>query len=143
MRIVRAIAFLLCSLPAHARSDIFVIVNPANSTATMTQKQVLDIYMGRRRAFPAGGYVLPFDHARDGAARQQFYRALTGMSLSQVNGYWSRLMFTGQMMPPQPLADDNAVLEIVRRNPSAIGYVETPPKDKSVTVILVLKQEAS
>jgi len=140
LRNLRVLALLLSALPAWARGDIFVIVNPANPVNALTQKEVLDIYMGRKRAFPSGEYVLSFDQARDGVVREQFYRMLTGMSLSQVNGYWSRLMFTGQLLPPQPLPDDSAVLDVVRRNPGAIGYVETPPEDSSVTVILVLKQ---
>lgn len=140
MRYLRAAAFLLCSLPAFARSDIFVVVNAANPVTALTQKQVLDIYMGRRRAFPGGEYVLPFDQSRNGAAREEFYQLLTGMSLSQVNGYWSRLIFTGQMLPPEPLPDDTAVLDVVSRNRDAIGYVGRPPRDASVNVILVLKR---
>jgi hypothetical protein len=139
VRLLRAAAVLLCWLPAFARGDIFVIVNAANPVTALTQKEVLDIYMGRRRAFPSGEYVLPFDQSRNGAARERFYQMLTGMSLSQVNGYWSRLIFTGQMLPPQPLADDATVLDVVRRNPDAIGYVERPPRDAAVTIILVLK----
>lgn len=140
MRTLRILVLILGSLPACARSDIFVIVNAANPVGALTQKEVLDIYMGRKRAFPSGEYVLSFDQARDGPVREQFYKALTGMSLSQVNGYWSRLMFTGQLLPPQPLPDDSAVLDVVRRNPGAIGYVEAPPDDEAVNVILVLKQ---
>jgi len=140
MRSLCVLALILTAMPVCARGDIFVIVNAANPVAALSQKEVLDIYMGRKRAFPSGEYVLSFDQARDGVVREQFYRMLTGMSLSQVNGYWSRLMFTGQLLPPQPLPDDSAVLDVVRRNTGAIGYVETPPSDNSVTVILVLKQ---
>jgi len=141
MRALRILALILSTLPLYARSDIFVIVNAANPVGPLSQKEVLDIYMGRKRVFPTGEYVLSFDQARDGAVREQFYKMLTGMSLSQVNGYWSRLMFTGQLLPPQTLPDDKTVLEVVRRNSGAIGYVEAPPTDDpSVMVILVLKK---
>lgn len=139
MRILCAVVLYLAALPAVAASDIFVIVNAANPVGALNRKEVLDIYMGRRRAFPSGEYALSFDQARDGPVRLRFYRMLTGMSLSQVNGYWSRLMFSGQVLPPQPLPDDGAVLEAVRRHPGAIGYVESAPADPAVTVILVLK----
>src|SRR5579872_2448256 len=93
-------------LVSVASGDIFVITNNANPLHGATNKEVVDIYMGRKRAFADGSAVLPLDQARGGAVRQQFYFSLTGMTLSQINGYWSRLIFTGQMLPPQELPDD-------------------------------------
>lgn len=141
MTSMRILALLVSAmLPALARADLYVIVNANNPVTTMTKSAVVDIYMGRKRAFSGSDYALPFDQSRDGPVRERFYALLTGMSLSQVNGYWARLMFTGQVLPPESLQNDSAVLEIVRRNTGAVGYVESEPNVPGVKVVLRLKE---
>ena len=123
-----------------AVADIVVIANSANPAKSMTREQVADLYLGRARTFASGEYALVFDQARGAGLRDRYFKALTGMSPTQVNAYWSRLMFTGQVLPPQPLPDDKAVIEIVRRNPGAIGYIESTSLDGSVRAVLTLKE---
>ncbi len=126
------------ALPAWA--DVFVIVPTSSTVKTMSQKELVDLYMGRTRAFPDGTFALPFDLPRDHPGRAAFYQALTGMDLARINSYWSRLMFSGQTLPPQPLPGEAAMADLVRRNPSAVGYVlQEPAADKGLRVVLVLK----
>ena len=133
-------ALWLSAIALPARADVFVVVPTASSVKSMTQKELVDLYMGRSRAFPDGTFALPFDLPRDDPGRAAFYRALTGMDLAQINSYWSRLMFSGQTLPPQPLPGEAAMADLVRRNPSAVGYVlQEPAADKGLRVVLVLK----
>ena len=134
-----AVLLLLAVGAASAEADVYVVVNAANPARTMTQKEVLDLYMGRSRTFANNDFALPFDLPRDHPARAGFYLALTGQTLAQINSYWSRLMFSGQTMPPQPLPGEAAMLDVVRRNPGAIGYLTQEPGDKGVHTVLVLK----
>lgn len=143
MRSFGTVAFCMSLLPSLAWGDIFVIVSASNPIPAMSQKDVVDIYMGRKRTFPTGEYAFPLDMPRDGPLRQRFYAAMTGMSLSQVNGYWSRLVFTGQVLPPQPLPDTNTMLEVVRRNPGAIGYVDVKPHDPGIKVVFEWQEPAN
>jgi ABC-type phosphate transport system substrate-binding protein len=124
---------------AVARADIYVIVNANNAMRPLTNKEAIDLFMGRTRTFPNGDYVLACDLQRDHASRVRFYQSLTGMTQAQLNSYWSRLMFTGQVMPPQTIGSEAAMLEMVRRNPGAIGYVGQEPQDKGVRVVLTIK----
>lgn len=135
---------LACVLSAAAaapvQADLYVVVHADNPSRSMTQKEVLDLYMGRTRVFAHGDVALPFDLPRDSAGRERFYQALAGMGLSQVNSYWSRLMFTGQSMPPLPLPGEAEMLAIVRRNPNAVGYLASEPNDRGVRTVLVLRE---
>jgi hypothetical protein len=134
------LALCLSAAALPARADVFVIVPTASSVKAMSQKELVDLYMGRSRAFPDGTFALPFDLPRDDPGRAAFYRALTGMDLAQINSYWSRLMFSGQTLPPQPLPTEAAMVDLVKRNPSAVGYVlQEPAADKGLRVVLVLK----
>jgi hypothetical protein len=130
---------LACLCPGPARADFFLIVNAGNPQSALTQKEAVDLFMGRQRSFPRGEFALMFDLPRDSPQREAFYKALTGMSLVQVNSYWARLMFAGQSLPPQPLPNETAMLDIVRLNPSALGWVSKEPNDKQIRTVLVLK----
>jgi hypothetical protein len=133
-----ATAGLCC---AGARADIYVVVQAANPQQSLTLRETVDLFMGHARTFGNGDYALAFDLPRDSAVRGTFYRVLTGMSQAQVNSYWSRLMFAGQTMPPQSLPSEAAMSAIVKRNPSAIGYLSKEPTDPMLRTVLVLKEK--
>ncbi|MDE2401164.1 MAG: hypothetical protein KGL90_05830 [Burkholderiales bacterium] len=143
MHKLHRMGLMLCATLAatFAQADVYVIVNASNPQLSLTHKEAVDLYMGRTRVFANGDHVLACDLPRDSAVRASFYRALTGMSPAQVNSYWSRLMFTGQTMPPQALPNEAAVVELVKHNPGAMGYVSQEPTDKGLHTVLVLKEE--
>jgi hypothetical protein len=124
----------------HANADFYLVVPASNPQRSMTQKEALDLFMGRSRAFANGDFALVFDLPRDSQTRAAFYQLLTGMNQAQVNSYWARLMFSGQSMPPQPLPDEAAMVNIVKRNPSAIGWLTKEPNDKQLRTLLVFKE---
>lgn len=129
----------LAAVWGGARADIYVIVHAGNSLHPLSNKDAVDLFMGRTRTYPNGDFVLACDLPRDHASRVSFYQSLTGMSQAQLNSYWSRLMFTGQVMPPQTFGSEGAVVDMVKRNPGAIGYVGQDPQDKGVRVVLTIK----
>jgi ABC-type phosphate transport system substrate-binding protein len=125
---------------ATARADVVVVVNAANPIRTMAPVDVAALYLGRTRMFPGGEFALVFDQPRDSTVRERFFRQVAGMSLGQVNTYWSRLMFSGQETPPIVMPNEQAVMDVVRRNPGAIGYLSMPPRDQGLRVVLHLKE---
>jgi hypothetical protein len=123
-----------------ARADFYLVVQTGNPQRALTQREAVDMFMGRSRSFGNGDFALVFDLPRDNPRRDAFYLALTGMSPAQVNSYWARLMFSGQNMPPQLLPDETAMIDIVKRNPSALGWLSKEPTDKQLRTLLVLKE---
>jgi hypothetical protein len=128
------------ALAPRAHADFYIVVQAGNPQRAMTQKEAVDLFMGRRRAFDNGDFALIFDLPRDSPKRVAFYRSLTGMSLAQVNSYWSRLMFSGQSMPPQSLPDEATMISIVKRNPNAVGWLSSEPTDKQLRTLVVIKE---
>ena len=135
----QALILLALLLPVPGQADIVVIVNATNPIRNISSQEVAELYLGRSHTFSSGEFALAFDHPRDSALREQFFRKVANMSISQVNTYWSRLLFAGQETPPRSLAAEQAVLDVVRRNPGAIGYVGSPPKEALLRVVLHLK----
>lgn len=134
---------LACSLTASA--EFAVIVHPDNPVQTMTPRQVSDLYLGRARSFSAAepqatGPASVYEHPADSPLREAFFRVLNGMSIKQLNAYWARLRFSGEVLPPAALADSRAVVDAVSRNRHAIGYVEAAAAGGQVKVVLRLNQ---
>lgn len=136
----RCLAILLLLIgSAKAGADVVVVVNAANPIRTMAAADIAALYLGRTRVFPGGEFALVFDQQRDSPVRERFFRQVAGMSLGQVNTYWSRLMFSGQETPPVAMPNEQAVIDVVRRNPGAIGYLSLPPRDPALRVVLHIK----
>lgn len=129
-----------CTMVGPTRADYYLVVQASNTQTSMTQKEAVDLFMSRRHVFRNGDAALVFDLARGHSEREGFYKSLTGLSLAQVNSYWSRLMFSGESRPPQELADEAAMLDMVKRNPNALAWVPHEPTDKQVRTLLVLKE---
>ncbi len=124
-----------------ASAEIFVIVNKSNTIQTMTKTEVTGIFMGRYQSFKNGVFALPLDQQSDGQNRASFYTALTGRNISFINAYWTRLLFTGRATPPKGLTDNTSVIDLVKTNPNAIGYIDSsisPDALKDVKVVLEL-----
>ena len=131
--------WVACWLVLPAQAEVAVIVHPDNPVA-MDRDMVVDLYLGRSEHYPDGRYALPFDLAGDHPLRERFFRALNGMSIRNLNSYWSRLMFGGNRLPPQRLPDPAAVHDIVATNRSAIGFIDARDVRSDVRVVLMLAE---
>jgi len=132
----------LHTLPGAAwAEDILVIVNPRCAVTTLTPSQVSDLYMGRVRSLPNGSPAFVIESGRHSSLREQFFKQINGMSIKQVNAYWARLQFSGQVLPPPSLDGDKEVITMVRNNVCAIGYIDASQADDSVRVVLTLKND--
>lgn len=136
--LVIAAAALAATPPALA--DFYIVAHVSNPQTALTQKEAVDLFMGRNRAFATGEFATMLDLPPDHPRRAAFYRTLTGLNAAQVNSYWARLMFSGQNMPPQALADEAAVIDALKRNTNTLGWLSKEPADKQLRTLLVLKE---
>ncbi|NOQ64456.1 MAG: hypothetical protein GQ582_08090 [Methyloprofundus sp.] len=124
--------FILFSSSASA--EIAIIAHLQNNQQ-LNQLQIQDIFMGRTRAFPSGEFATPFDQNE---LRTIFYQKLTTRPVAQINAYWARLMFSGQISPPTKLADDQSMIKMIQKNTGAIGYIDSKNIDETIFRILLL-----
>ena len=105
---------------------------------------VAELYLGRTRTFESGQHAIVIDQGLDDPVRRRFFKDISGLSIGQVNAFWSRLKFTGQMQAPKSVDGDSAVLEWVRSTPTAIGYVSAiASSDPKVKTVLVLHEQVA
>lgn len=133
------LCLVLAGLASVQAAEIAVIVNPNNPVSVMTAREVSDLYLGRSRSFVLDEQKIPaavYEQPQDSTLRESFFRALNGMNLKQLNAYWARLRFSGEVLPPMTLPDSRLVLDAVSRNRGGIGYIDAALVDTSVKVVL-------
>lgn len=117
-----------------------VVVSSSNGVASLSRQQLSDIYMKKMTRWPDRSEIIPVDQAASSRIRDQFSRAAHGKSVLFVTRYWHRVIFSGRGIPPAEVGSSAAVLEFLKTNRGAIGYVElTVPLDDGIKVITVTR----
>ncbi len=143
VRVIFVVAsFLIPVFYYHAKAEIVVIVNAKSDLKQLTRRQVVDIYTGRVTTAVNGNTLFPLDHPMNSVMREKFYAKLTGKSVSAVNAYWARLLFTGRALPPKELSDGVSVLKSIEMNINTIGYMHSGDVSEKVKVVYKLKDHA-
>ena len=139
MNYISSLVFVLCTLLLSAASSagVAVIVHPSNASG-MSTEEVADLFLGKSSKFPDGSTAVPVDQNDESEVKAGFYDKATGKDLSQLNAYWSRLIFTGKGKPPKSVDDGYEVLELISANPNMIGYVDSSEVTAAVKVLITL-----
>lgn len=109
---------------SSASGELAIIVSADNRVSEITAEEVASIFLGKTRRLPDGTKVIPIDQFEGEKPRDEFYSKVVQKSPSQLNSYWSRLIFTGKGQPPFAVTGDSEVLEFIASNPNMIGYVD-------------------
>jgi len=120
-----------------AQADVVVVVSVRNPESSLTKEQVAQIFLGKTATFPSGMRAIPIDQAENSTLRNEFYRKTTGWDATLLKVYWSRIIFTSKGRPPMEVPDDEMMKSLLRRNPSAIGYIDKREIDDSIKVIFI------
>lgn len=118
-----------------ALAEVIVVANKDNQMKVLTKKQIIDIYMGRTSRFPNGEAALPIDQNVDSSIRKLFYQNLVNKTVSEINAYWARLLFSGRSTPPRTVDNVASVINFIKNNKSAIGYIRLEDLTDDLQVI--------
>ena len=126
---------ILLLTAVNSGAEILVIVNKDNPIEELSRREIIDLYMGRNLYFADGKLALRLDQPPTSDERQLFYQALVKKSVAQVNAYWAKLLFTGRASPPMLMGSNEQLLDTIRNNRNAIGYIDKASLDSSVKVV--------
>lgn len=130
---------MLVSSGALAQTKSYkVIVNPSNPMTSISYENVSRIFLKKTTRFPNGLNAVPVDLPGNSVIRAQFSEDVHGKAASAVEAYWQQLIFSGRDIPPVQKGEQG-VLEFVRSNEGAIGYVSSTAVTSGVKVVLVTK----
>ena len=117
-----------------ASAEVVVIVNANSSLNSASSGDIQQLFLGKRNDI-GGVSATPVDQTEGNKARATFYAKVVDKTPSQLNAYWSRLIFTGKGKPPKQYFDDAEVLETVLEDDEAVGYIDSASVAEGVKVI--------
>jgi hypothetical protein len=126
---------LLISSPA--RAEILIVTSNRSGPIELTRDQAEKLYLGRSATLsdgtPASLVDLP-----NGPVRDEFYLKLTGKNPSQIQAYWSRLVFTGRAFPPKEARSLAEARQWLTDTPNLIGYLDRNEPTTGMRILLRL-----
>jgi len=126
------------SFTCYCYADYAVIVHPSNN-ADMSKQDIARLFLGKIKKFSNGQQAIPVNNSAGTPVRSAFESNIAGKTESQMKAYWSTLVFTGKGEMPKEVNSDSEVMDLVRKNPSVIGYVDKSSVDDTVKVILTFE----
>lgn len=103
--------------------EFVVVVNSFNPFVVIQENALARLFLKKDSVWMNGQAAYPVDQSESATIRERFATGVLGKSMSAVRSYWRQRLFSGEAVPPPALDTDAAVLEFVRRNPYAVGYV--------------------
>lgn len=128
---------LLVVMGSSAVADVAVIVHPAN-TSSVSTADIQNLFLGKTASFGGGKSAKPYN-VKEEKVRAVFEQQALGRSSSQLQAYWSKLVFTGKGVPPDELASSADAVAAVANQENAIAYVDSSAVNDSVKVIATFK----
>lgn len=113
---------------------VLVVVSATSTVEVPESKELFDLYTGRRTTLPGQTATHAIERPRGNEARTLFYAALGQATPAQVDSHWARLQFSGRLRPPAQAHDDADLVQRLRADPFAIGYLLELPKDSGLKV---------
>jgi ABC-type phosphate transport system substrate-binding protein len=124
LAILSLLALLPAAIPLTAQEGGFqLVVSSANPSSAIAKAQVARLFLKKSTTWDHGLKVVPIDRTANSTVRAAFSRQIHGKEVSFIRNYWQKLIFTGRGTPPPEAGSDREVLDFIRRNSGAIGYV--------------------
>jgi hypothetical protein len=117
------ILFLLSSLSfmydVSASEGIIVVANAADKSIKLNRQQVRNLFMGGAVPYELEAISLPSNNQ----TRVLFNTKVVGLTESRIQSYWAQMRFTGRKRAPKEIDDESSVLEYLKNNEGAVGYL--------------------
>ena len=127
-----AMGLLLSALPLTSVAELAVIVNPSLGLESLSQGDVSNIFLGKKKAFPNGKPAVVISVQADNPIKEEFDKKALKKNPNQMEAYWAQLVFTGRATPPDEFPDEATIKKLVADNPNMIGVISGSNVDASV-----------
>lgn len=115
-------------------AEILVVVGKASTIENLSEQDVANIFLARTNRLADGNRVITLK-LTDQHYEPGFYYKISGKNASQINAYWTTLIFTGKGKPPKECADRKKLLEELARHPEAIAYISSEQLTDQMKVV--------
>lgn len=139
--LLHAVGLLVLPAAPSARAQqgtrFQVIVHESNGLNEASGTTISRLFLKKQTQWPDGLPVRPIDLPLGSPVREAFTSTVHRRSVSGVESYWQRQIFSGRDIPPPTADDEEEVLSYVRAHVGAIGYVSTKARLDGVKALQV------
>ncbi|MCK8046230.1 hypothetical protein MSG37_15200 [Shewanella sp. 1CM18E] len=139
--------FLFASVNASAvvaeNGDVeFAVFSLNNDLPPLSKSKARMLYRGKSKRISGSLKIVLVDLPEASIHREDFYKMLLGKSVSQMNGYWAGLAFSGKGSPPEELDSDDIkqILKWLNDNPNGIAYAPIESVPEEVNILITVPQ---
>jgi ABC-type phosphate transport system substrate-binding protein len=104
-----------------------IVAHPGIAGQKIKRKDLAAVYLKSVTRWSDGRAALPVDQPASTEVRKRFSEQILGLSVVLASQYWLKQMTSGARgtakMPPPVKDSDFAVVNFVKANPGAVGYV--------------------
>jgi ABC-type phosphate transport system substrate-binding protein len=136
-RYLATLVLLASTASAAADLSLRVVVNEANPTSSISLDELSDLFLKKTSQWSGGSRAVPVDQPQESRIHQSFTREVHRKSAAGLRAYWQQRIFSGRDVPPLQRESDAEVIEFVRKNPGAVGYVSAAASVAGVKAIKV------
>ena len=131
--------FLAGLIIAQSAQEYKIVVHNDNTKTQMTSKEIESILLKKLTQWDDGTKIIPVDQVSDSPVRERFTETIFNRSISAIKAYWQKQIFTGKATPPVEKSNDQDVLEYIKTNPGAIGYISVSSITSGAKTISIVK----
>jgi ABC-type phosphate transport system substrate-binding protein len=112
-----------------------VVVNEGNITSTVNRHDLSAIFLKKKFKWADGATIEPIDQPSGSDIRENFSTLIHHRNSQAVTTFWRQQIFSGRNVPPPVKKSDAEVIQFVKANPRAIGYVSMSALTAGVKVL--------
>lgn len=127
--------FILFMSGSAFAQGVAVIANPASPT--LTKDDIKSLYLGFRTTLPDGSPAKVLVLKGDGV-KDRFMREVLGIAYRDFRAHWLSKALSGEGAPPRELTAEE-IIDIVKREKGAIGFIPAEKVPEGVKVLIELK----
>lgn len=120
----------------------FAVFSLNDEIPALSKSKTRMLYKGRTKKLNGSIKIVLVDLPETSILREDFYNMLLGKSISQMNGYWASLSFSGKGTPPEELNSDDIkdILEWLNQNPNGIAYAPVSAVPNNANILITILQ---
>ncbi|PMG40927.1 hypothetical protein [Shewanella sp. 10N.286.52.B9] len=120
----------------------FAIFSLNDDMPPLSKSKARMLYRGKSKKVGGSFKIVLVDLPETSMHREEFYSMLLGKSVSQMNGYWAGLAFSGKGSPPEELDSDDIkkILKWLNDNPNGIAYAPIESVPEEVNILITVPQ---
>lgn len=134
MRAPLMLIALACAVGDSTAAGGVVVIGHPNLTS-LDAPTIEKVYTGK--VIEVNGVAVTAVNAHSGSAvRSRFLQAYLNQDEDKYTAYWIVRRYIGKGAPPREISGSAAVIDFVKTNPGAIGYIDESDIKPGVNVLL-------